>query len=696
MHTFPPGFRQRIVRIFPLALMLCCGHPCSRTAVIAEELDGDRLLDPNRMIEIKIEVAPDDWEQLRRQAHDPATAFSGLPGERPYTYFRADLWIDGEKLESVGIRKKGFFGSADIQRPSLKVKFDAYKDQDPIKGLSRLTLNNNKQDRSQASQFLTYRLFRRAGNPAPRSNWAHVVVNGENLGIYSHVESIKKPFLKRAFADKSGNLYEGSLTDFRPKSLDNVEAKTNEGVDDRSDVERLAAVLAKEGELDLNELSQIINIDAFFRHWALEGLTGFWDGYSSNQNNFYLYFNPQDNGRGHFIPWGADWVFTDGGPFGRGRGGGSRPSTVIYAHSILANRLYHSQDGAKRYQATLRRLLDEVWDEDAMLAEVDRIEALVSPHLHPSQAGTPSAMNELRAFVRGRREVVERALDNWRPNVPSEPRTPSYVVDVGTAKGSFFTTFRRDGGEPTAESRTKIVIQLGEELVNADHVVARTQPLPFGGFGGFRGPPGGGLGGSRGPRVSRPGATSASPVNLVFTADRADGAPIAVSLTIDRARFHPTGEGAIRISGSLREGQRNRVGLGGRPGRSVIGNLQLSQAGTEPGDPVAGQIELRIVETHGGFWQQRQGGGGRFASPPGGRDIQRPGSGSLPAGFGRPPSISLQRALDTDRDGTISADEIGQATAALKRLDRNRDGKLTADELRSPPRGAGAGNRPRD
>jgi len=38
-------------------------------------------------------------------------------------------------------------------------------------------------------------------------------------------------------------------------------------------------------------------------------------------------------------------------------------------------------------------------------------------------------------------------------------------------------------------------------------------------------------------------------------------------------------------------------------------------------------------------------------------------------------------ALDADRDGEISAWEIGRAGAALQKLDRNHDGYLTAGEL---------------
>lgn len=49
-----------------------------------------------------------------------------------------------------------------------------------------------------------------------------------------------------------------------------------------------------------------------------------------------------------------------------------------------------------------------------------------------------------------------------------------------------------------------------------------------------------------------------------------------------------------------------------------------------------------------------------------------------------PPS-PLLRALDADGDGVISAEEIANAPAALKKLDKNGDGKLTPDEL-VPPR----------
>ena len=56
-------------------------------------------------------------------------------------------------------------------------------------------------------------------------------------------------------------------------------------------------------------------------------------------------------------------------------------------------------------------------------------------------------------------------------------------------------------------------------------------------------------------------------------------------------------------------------------------------------------------------------------------------------------SLVLMKALDIDKDGTLSAKEIRAAVKALKTLDVNRDGKLTPEELVERPAmapGAGA------
>jgi hypothetical protein len=71
------------------------------------------------------------------------------------------------------------------------------------------------------------------------------------------------------------------------------------------------------------------------------------------------------------------------------------------------------------------------------------------------------------------------------------------------------------------------------------------------------------------------------------------------------------------------------------------------------------------------------------SQPQDGNRPQRPGGG-----MGHRPPPPIIAALDANHDGVIDADEIANASNALKTLDKNGDGKLTPDELR-PPRPQG-------
>ena len=50
----------------------------------------------------------------------------------------------------------------------------------------------------------------------------------------------------------------------------------------------------------------------------------------------------------------------------------------------------------------------------------------------------------------------------------------------------------------------------------------------------------------------------------------------------------------------------------------------------------------------------------------------------------RRPPMPLLRALDADRDGALSADEIANASKALLKLDKDNNGALSREELRPP------------
>ena len=135
------------------------------------------------------------------------------PFESPFSWFTGIVTVDGERLTNVGIRKKGFIGSMNENKPSLKIRFDKFEEDQTYLDAKRLTLNNDVQDPSYVRQCLAYDLFRAVG-PCPRCNYAHVFVNGVDMGVYTNVESIKSHSSAVTSAIQ-GQFIEGTLSDFR-------------------------------------------------------------------------------------------------------------------------------------------------------------------------------------------------------------------------------------------------------------------------------------------------------------------------------------------------------------------------------------------------------------------------------------------------------------------------------------------------
>jgi spore coat protein H len=217
---------------------------------------------------------------------------------------------------------------------------------------------------------MAYGLFEKAGAIAPRCNFARVVVNGEDLGIYTHVESVKKPMLRRHFEDDDGNLYEGQAADFVDVSVDRIELKTNEVENDRSDLDAVVNALLVDDNALIEALGEVIDLDSFLTFWAMEVMTAHWDSYSGGRNNYLTYHDPTSD-RFHFIPWGTDGAFTGVRLFNP-----ANTAVSVLAEGRIANRLYAHPEGRAMYFARLGELFEEVWHEEELASEAERIGAL--------------------------------------------------------------------------------------------------------------------------------------------------------------------------------------------------------------------------------------------------------------------------------------------------------------------------------
>jgi len=633
--------RTTINRLACTIVPLAC---LAGTPAIAQQQELEDLFPTDRVIEVDIEIDEDDWDEIRMQTREFVDALHRdrqfAPVKSPYSYVMANVTIDGVRHEGVGLRKKGFIGSQDQERPSLKVKLDYTDEDNLISGVNTLTFNNNKQDRSLLSQYLTYRMFDEAGSPGSRCAFAQVTVNGRNLGVYSHVESVKRPLLKREFGNDSGVLYEGTVTDFYPEWEDSFELKTGSGQIGRRGIEQLVKamhpergeVLLEEGartrilvptdgaddgrwflndfeddawqegtggtgyetqkgyegmigtDLDVRDelfgnrgsvyvripfevadtgqfepdddlalgmrfddgfvawlngreiaranapaavrwdsravapnsdrtaaesvrfridrgtsllregenvlavqvmnvepdstdllciaditvadqeivesIWKVVDADPFYRFWALEGLLSFWDGYSGNRNNFFMYLDPA-TGRFRFMPWGADSLFVTYGPLGEDR---NSPRSVR-TQGLINHHLYQDPASRRRYAAEMRILLDDHWDEEALIAETERVERMLAPHLCTSQEFQVD-YEGIREFIRNRRAVVESEIAGGEmPEWSAPPAGPAFI-----GRGGFGQDTPNTESDPFAAAREGDLDSMRDHLAGGTDV----------------------------------------------------------------------------------------------------------------------------------------------------------------------------------------------------------------------------------
>jgi hypothetical protein len=280
--------------------------------------------------------------------YDPAP---GEDGSQPVTTEEAP----------VGVRRKGrftwremappdpsFTGDRVVDRsgkPSLTVKFD-FEGGNRFLGLTRLTLNNGRQDPSAIRERLGYKIYAAAGVVAPMANSAELFVKGPDdtdyvrWGLYVNVQSLDKRFIKFHFGEvkgEVGNLYDTNNDQYFTE-LDRCQSreqggeaagaqesrfslKTNETLGDTSDLSAAIDAVYEPSQFPftcrdasfnadqlLADIEPELDVDAFLREFAVDAIFANWDGYPGARNNYRLY---HELGRDRFIllPWGIDQTF---------------------------------------------------------------------------------------------------------------------------------------------------------------------------------------------------------------------------------------------------------------------------------------------------------------------------------------------------------------------------------------------------
>lgn len=256
------------------------------------------LFDPIRPIEVSVmrELGgpPLSRSYLNSPTYRKATIKISLYGTKKYVVFR-----------DVGVRQKGSF-TRRFEKPSLKIKLDAFVKDQKFLGITRLTLNAMGQDLSQVHEVTAYKLFREAGIPAPRAGYARVKIDGAYQGLYLNLESIDNDMLGRWF-DSTAHLYSGP----RPCDLtsNNTCYQASIGSTDRFDLNEASNLHSLSGQAWWDGFQKLADSDTVLKFMAAEIFLGQGDGYSHNRNNHYIHFD--ESGKFTLMPWGLDQTFSD-------------------------------------------------------------------------------------------------------------------------------------------------------------------------------------------------------------------------------------------------------------------------------------------------------------------------------------------------------------------------------------------------
>jgi hypothetical protein len=370
-----------------------------------------RLYGADRVVEIQIQTT--NWDVLRQQEPRGGRCVFGFVGSQ-YDWFKfEEIKIDGVTMKDVGVKKKSWCNSESKTKPSLNIKLDKYvkaQGAEAVRlwGTDALILNNSLQDKAYVRQCLSYQIFARAGIVAPLCGFAHVIVNGQDLGVFVNLQPMKESFIREKFGEPLGNLYEVAGETFEDWALERF-AAGREGWRDAglADIKAVNAAIKSDKSPELRQLAEIVDMQQFLSYWALEVILTHWDGLTLGTNNTYLYFDSK--GKLNALPWGTDQILNRSG---------ARETLQIYAGNNLAAKIYDSVVYQDKLAGIIKDYMQTLWSEAEVTAAIDRMADLITPYIpSDSMQDFKSHLEILKTNARNRRAQIASFIDK-RP----EPR----------------------------------------------------------------------------------------------------------------------------------------------------------------------------------------------------------------------------------------------------------------------------------
>jgi len=341
--------------VVPLLLALMAA-PVGEASALAKERPvsragaNDDLFAHHRVLSLKIQIPSGSLEPLRKQ---------------PRVYVKGTVREGDTIYPEVGVRLKGnAVLEGQEKKPSLVLKFNEFASSLAFHGQTKIFLDNAHQDPSFLSEAIGSEVFRAAGVPVPRVNFARVEFNGRDLGLYVIEQAVNQDFLAEFYSNPKGNLYEGSHTDV----MDDLAQAAGNFDDNRSDLKKLAAVCAEaDPNHRLEKIGSLLDLDRFISLIAVEVLVWHHNGYALGRSNYRIYHDPGSD-RMVFIPHGLEALF-------------NKPAGALLPEwkGTVARAVLETPEGQRRYRERLTALLQGPCKLHTLQARLNDLASFIGP-----------------------------------------------------------------------------------------------------------------------------------------------------------------------------------------------------------------------------------------------------------------------------------------------------------------------------
>lgn len=383
-----------------LLLAACAPEDVERsTPVVRADTPSERagldLFDTTRIHDLEIVLDADDADSLWRA---------------PRTFTDAEVRIDGVTYTQAGVRLKGngSFVPFGTGKSAFTVDLGSFVRGQRHDGIQRFALNNMISDPAQAKELLAYAAYEAMGMPAPRATYVWVSVVRPNKpgtdrhGLYLLVEHPEPQMLEHHFGDGDGSLFELQDRDLVP---DQINLLDHDGGPYELDTLRALAEVLQDPEATLSDdAADLVDVEALGRFVGVSGALAQFDAYPYTipGDDVFLYLDPEDGGRVHLLPHGADEAFADR----------QRPVTYLFG------RLGTACIDDAWCEAAFR---EAAWDtaevigtsdfRDRVVPVVQRTQELLTPAGGVLPREIADARSELDAFLSGRTSDLEAMID---------------------------------------------------------------------------------------------------------------------------------------------------------------------------------------------------------------------------------------------------------------------------------------------